>query len=298
MADSKGLGRLFAAALVCAALFALGPFAAGAAAAKTRVAAGTATLTGGGAAGTAKATCPRGTVAVSGGFSQSPPADVAANHYVDIHESHRVGGRGWKVSGVQVGGTTTLTAYAYCRVQNAPKEVIKSFPLSALARSEATAIATCPGGYKAISGGFKVPQLVPTPSQSFITFLTDAELFGKHQWVVTGVRSGVTAPSDGTVTAYGYCARGSTPKRKRKTITGVSLVKPPHAITADTGACAKGTKPISGGLRAPYTQTGANRGLTLVTDWLLIGKAWRISGLPFGGVDGIQVSLTAIANCR
>jgi hypothetical protein len=297
MADLRGAGRLLAAAAPIVALLAVGPFAAGAAAAKTRVAVGHKTLKGVGASGSAQANCPRGTVAVSGGFGQRPPANAQTGRYIDAHESHRVGARAWKVTGVLNGGRSTLTAYAYCRVQRKPKQIVRSFPLSALSRSEATAIATCPNGLKAISGGFRLPHLVPGQTS---TFLTEADRFGKHQWVVTGVRSSATASSDGFVTAYGYCSKGPTPRQKTKTVPALSSARPTSVVTADTDGCAKGTKPLSGGVRAPYTQIpSGSRGLALVTDSLLIGSAWRVSALPFG-TEGVSlpVSLTSIVYCR
>lgn len=279
----------------------LGPFAAGASAAKTRVAVGVATLTGFNTPGTAQANCPRGTVAVSGGFGQTPAASIAGGHYVAVYDSHRFGARAWKVSGVQAQtGSSTLTAYAYCRAEKKPKELVKSFTLGAASRSEATAIATCPKGLRPISGGFKVPPLqvvAGTPPTISTTFVTDSEIFGKHQWVVTGVRSSNSAPAEGKVTAYGYCAKGARPKARRKTVTAISSLSPGNLVTADTSACAKGSKPISGGFRAPYTQVGPNRGVPVVTDSLLIGSAWRIAALPFG-TDGIPISFTAIVYCR
>jgi hypothetical protein len=297
MADPKGVGRagrLLVAASACAALFALGPIAAGATA-KTRVAVGTTSLTGANTPGSAQANCPRGTVAVSGGFGQTPPADLTSGHYVNVHDSHRLGARAWKVSAVQYGSaTSTLTAYAYCRAQKRPKQIVKSVPLLAAARYEATAIATCPGGLHPISGGFTVPQLIGSTS----TFLTEAEIFGKHQWVVHGVRSSTSASSDGTVTAYAYCAKGKRPKSRAKTVSALSATTPKSPFAADTSACPKGTRPISGGLRAPYSQAGNNRGVPVVTDSLLIGGAWRVAALPFGGADGIPISLSAIVYCR
>jgi hypothetical protein len=280
---------------VCAALLALGPLVTGASASKTRVAAGTTSLTGANSPGTAQANCPRDTVAISGGFGQTPAADLTSGHYVNVHDSHRFGARAWKVSGVQYGSaTSTLTAYAYCRAQKKPREIAKSVPLLAAARYEATAVATCPGGLHPISGGFTVPQLIGSTS----TFLTEAEIFGKHQWVVHGVRSSTSASSDGVVTAYAYCAKGKRPKSKIKTVAALSAMTPKSPFTADTSACPKGTKPISGGLRAPYSQAGNNRGVPVVTDSLLIGSAWRVGALAFGGVDGIPISLSTIVYCR
>jgi hypothetical protein len=295
MADPHVAGRGFAAALACAAILALGPLAPGAGAAKTRVAVGVTNLAGANTQGTAQANCPRGSVVISGGFGQTPTADLSTGHYVNVHDSHRQGARAWTVSGVQFGsGTSTLTAFAYCRPQKKPRQVIKNVPLLAAARYEASAKATCPDGLKPISGGFTVPRLIGSTS----TFLTQSEILGKRQWVVTGVRSSTSASADGTVTAYAYCVNGKRPKSKTKTVTGVSAVTPKAPLSADTSSCAKGSGAISGGLEAPYHQLGANRGVPLVTDSFLIGNAWRVRALPFGGVDGIPVSVTSIVYCR
>src|SRR3954467_9843405 len=124
MADLRDAGRVFCVAMACAALLALPS---SAMAGKTRVAVGVTNLTGANSEGTAQANCPRGTVAISGGFGQTPPADLTSGHYVNIHDSHRLGARAWKVSGVQYGsGASTLTAYAYCRAMKKPKQVVKN----------------------------------------------------------------------------------------------------------------------------------------------------------------------------
>jgi hypothetical protein len=283
--------------LVCLALLALGPVTS-ATVAKTsapRYGIGTVTLTGANAAGTATASCPKGTIAVSGGFSQSPAAELSPGHYVNVHDSHRVGSRSWSVSGVQLANqTSTLTAFAYCRPGKKPKQTTRSVPLGAAPRSEATAIASCPGNQSAISGGFTVPRLIGQTS----TFLTNAEILGQRKWAVTGVRSSTSASSEGVVTSYAYCAKGAPPRRRTGTVSALSKILPVALSTANSPVCQKGTKPISGGLRAPYTQSGNNRGLTLITDAFLTGSAWRVSGLPFGGIDGIPVTLSSLAFCR
>lgn len=293
----RDAGRLGGASLVCAALLSLGPVT-GAIAASTaapRYGIGTVTLSGANAPGTATASCPKGTVAVSGGFSQSPPAETSPGHYVNVHDSHRVGSRSWTVSGVQFyNSTSTLTAFAYCRAGKKPKQAAGTSHLGAAARSEATAIATCPKNQSAIAGGFTVPKLVGSTS----TFLTDAETLGKRQWAVTGVRNSTSASSAGVVTSYAYCAKGSRPKTRTGTVSALSKRTPLALSIANSPACPSGTKPISGGLRAPYTQSGGNRGLTLITDAFLIGSAWRVAGLPFSGVDGIPVTLSSLTFCR
>ncbi len=295
MADHRLAGRLIVAAAAIAALLALGPFAASAPA-KLRVAVGTTTLTGKGSVGVAQANCPRGTSAVSGGFGQSPAASFPQSHYINVFSSHRKGARAWTVSGVQYYGSSpgTLTAYAYCSPEKAPKSVAKSFPLLAAPRYEAAAVATCPRGTQPISGGFKLPQPVPNGTS---VFLTQMQIFGKHQWLVKGVRS--SAPgTDGLVTAYAYCAKGKRPKAKTETVTTLTKISPAVPFAVDTDKCPKGTLPIAGGLRGPYSQVGADRGIPSVTDSLRIGRAWRVSSLAVGTVDDIPISFTAIVYCR
>ena len=118
-----------------------------------------------------------------------------------------------------------------------PKQVAKSFPSAAPARYEATAVATCPSGLKPISGGFRVPQPVVGGSS---TFLTDAEIFGKHQWVVTGVRSSTSAASNGQVTAYADRAKGKRPTQRSGPYPG-SRRSPPGAVRRRTATCPKQT---------------------------------------------------------
>jgi hypothetical protein len=296
MADYRAVRRLAGLAAAIAAVLALGPFAASAPA-KLRVATGTTSLTVKGAVGTAQANCPRGTVAVSGGFGQSPTASFTNNQYVNVFSSHRQGARAWTVSAVEYGTKpATLTAYAYCGVGKRPRQVVKSFPLLAAPRYEAAAVATCKSGTQPVSGGFTLPQPVPGGTS---VFLTQMQIFGKHQWLVKGVRSSTPASADGVVTAYAYCIKGKRPRAKTKTVTELSKISPPAPFAVDTDPCSHGTRPIAGGLRGPYTQMGPNRGIPSVTDSLLIGKAWRVDALAFaGGVDDIPISFTAIVYCR
>jgi len=63
--------------------------------------------------GSVAAVCPRGTQALSGGFSASRTADVLSNGPL-ITGSSKSGKRQWRVSAIDSGVRGRLTAYAYC----------------------------------------------------------------------------------------------------------------------------------------------------------------------------------------
>ena len=68
------------------------------------------------AAGSARAACPSGTRAFTGGFETSAPVFSGANaqDLLIVNESRRSGAVGWRVSASQLGtGSGSLTAIAY-----------------------------------------------------------------------------------------------------------------------------------------------------------------------------------------
>ncbi len=244
----------------------------------------------------AVAKCPRTMLAVGGGFSSTPQLFAAPPNLPNFFESQRAGERGWRVTAGQTAtnGSGKITAFVYCRKQNAPiKEISASEPLSTLARSQNTALATCPKGTKAIAGGFELP----APEGIATVFPTDSEKSGGRGWTVTGVRDSDPASQTGSVDAIAYCVRNATAKTKLRSTQYRTNDKQDVVPVAVTPTCKAPTLVSSGGFNAPFAQRGSERGATLVTESRRKGNAWQVSGYGLGP-SNIDLSLTAFAYCR
>ena len=120
---------------------------------------------------------------------------------------------------------------------------------------------------EAISGGFSVPQPVvggARPSSP------SAEIFGKHQWVVTVCAAASSAASNGQVTAYAYCVKGKRPKQKTRTSRDSRRSPRRHRSRLDTSTCPKETRAGLGraarALHAGRPQPGRPRGHRFAED--------------------------------
>jgi hypothetical protein len=250
--------------------------------------------------GSARAVCPSGMRAFTGGFQTSAPAFSGANaqDLLIVNESRRSGATGWRVSASQLGtGSGSLTAIVYCRTAKL-KQVVLETPLAAAGRSEATSTARCPKGSAAVSGGYTIP---PASSLQQFTFATDNRLGGKRAWLVTGVRSSGAVPAAESVIAYAYCAAGDPLKPVTRTVSAVRGATNP--LTTAQAGCAKGTVPMSGGFIAPFVQgnnaQGASaRDTTFVTQSRFTKRGWLVAGQPFGELVGLTLDLTAFAYCK
>jgi hypothetical protein len=283
------------ATVAAASLCAIAP----AASAKSKVitASGTAAITGQGVNGSALAKCPKGTRAIAGGYSQSPPASLVGTSMIDVSDSYRQSARTWIVSGTQVaGGSGQLTAHAYCaRGIGKVKAAVLPLPLAAAPRSEVTATAECPGKTKSISGGYRKP---PFSSGSFV-FLSDNERANPHSWTVTAVRGSVGAVSAGTVYSVAYCVKAVKVDTAFANAPVLVSTAPSVPATVSAPRCPKKAT-FSGGFRSPYVQGGADRGAFLVTDALVSAKVWSVSGLAFGGpgAAGLPINVGVLGYCR
>lgn len=264
---------------------------------KLKTRSGTVAITGTSSLGTAVATCPKGTRALSGGYSATPPSIVNAPVQLAlIYESRRLSARSWQASAAQLGpGSSTLTAYAYCAKDfGKVKERSVSVALPTPSRSEATSAARCPKGSRAISGGFQVPALTTTGR---LVFITDHEMLGSNSWQVNGVRSAVDA-DPGQVVAFVYCASGAdAAKVKTATTSVVTAAGAERFPVAITGRCGKPLTAVGGGFRAPYATSGVNRETTFVTESRRSGRSWQVAGFAPGG-NGLTLNLTALGYCR
>ena len=174
---------------------------------KLRTAAATASASGAFDVATATAVCPKGTKVLGGGYTTTIPA--VGSHWLNVHESQRSGGRGWRVSGAEYfAGSDTLTAYAYRAPLNVKiKARSAQVPVPTTAGSGTVVQALCPKRTIALSGGFSTEPANASDS-SLVSRSVGAS---RTRWVVDVTR--LSGAAGRTLSAHVYCG----PKAKLTT---------------------------------------------------------------------------------
>jgi hypothetical protein len=143
---------------------------------------------------TATASCPVGTVPISGGyrFTNAPHGTGAA------FRSRKLPG-GWQVGGYNGGpGTSAFTAFVYCQRNGLPLET-RSSTKTIPRFMRGTVQAACPDGTTVFSGGFDGHL---TTSPSLRVALPTASTRIQNSWRVTGAAGGTPTS---TLTGFAYC---------------------------------------------------------------------------------------------
>lgn len=255
--------------------------------AKLQTATATATASGAFDIATATATCPVKTRVVGGGYTTSVPS--LPNHWLNVYESQRAGGRGWRVSGAQYfAGADSLTAYAYCQ---ALKGKIRSssaqIALPAIADQGTVVQASCPSGTKALSGGFSAE----AASAGGASYVSRSIAAGGSRWVVDATRLAGSAAR--SLFSYVYCADVAKPKKFFEDVAVVGPLGSRHTATAPV--CPKGTAASGGGF-ATSTPVGGLLNAALVYETRRAGAAWSSSATPSSG--STSITLITDAYCR
>jgi hypothetical protein len=153
--------------------------------------------------GSATARCPRGSEAVSGGFSNpdfgnfvSPSADILPTR------SKRVGERRWKATGYNQGDAPgILVAFAYCdKLQPGLSTRSKDVQITSEATGSATA--KCPKGHGAVAGGFDghAVDTIPIGARGAFTYTSKRR-------ITRGWKASAQAFGDSTLTSFAYCKK-------------------------------------------------------------------------------------------
>jgi hypothetical protein len=234
---------------------------------------------------TVVARCPKGTKAVSGGYTTSVPQ--LSSHWFTVSESIMTSnGNGWRVSGTEhsvAPATDTVTAHAYCEQRQRSlltgstirTDFIPSEPGKTTGNT-----AQCPEATKVVSGGFTTGD----PGAYFYSS------FGSgRNWGVSVTRVSGTFESGYDV--LGFCVRA-----KVKTVSAAqSLTGPAGTMSAALATpCPKGSALLGGGFQTSQPVL-ALENAALVFDDSLAGKAWRVSAVSTGGMPE---TVTAFGYCR
>lgn len=248
---------------------------------------------------TAVARCPKGTKAVSGGFTITPPSPGTPaapphspgipGHLFIVNESIMTPrGDGWRVSGAEQvqGSLDGFTAYAYCEKRKRALLLggtVRTDFVPTVSGQSTGNTARCPKGTTAISGGFST--------------LSPGAYFNRSRGAGRDWSVGVTTFDAGTsrdlYEVEAYCVRGKVRTTKAEDITTGSFGPVAGVGAAMTSGCAKGGFVRGGGYgsRPP----GANLNGALVIGDVLGSKGWSVTFASLGVAQG---PFTAFGYCR
>jgi hypothetical protein len=242
--------------------------------------------------GSATAKCPRGSEAVAGGFA-SPGFDPIFENQSIVHfDSHRISDREWGTQGhnfgdggadpMKVPADGEMDAYAVCDSKS-PPIVVKSktksvsrFPAVKRADPQGvgTAIAKCPKGSEAVSGGFSSPGNRLQGRAATFPFIS--KRVGHRKWKVKAINNDFQQRR--TLKAFAYCDKREP---------GLDVQSDKVAVptggkrTLDVG-CRHGDKPLSGGYSSTLKEAG-ERAAFAFTSRPISGDRWRVSAFGSGG---------------
>ena len=268
---------------------------------------------------TVTAACPKGKLAVGGGFD-SPfvfsGGEPAAFNFV--YESRPASQRSWQVSAVRADNGETGRSVSHNRLRGLPQrqalqeeagqegehcqdeegeaedhQVSGSATTAAATLSQATATATCPSGTKALGGGFSWS---PAPDLSGggaggLAILWASYRGDPRNWVSSITEASGVAR---TVTSYAYCAAGLKVSETSATVLfpsgGATFNSPDnrHLPLMPEGPGAS-SQAASTALH-PAKRTAA----AIVASSKPVGRAWQASASSINGQPG---SLTSYGYC-
>ncbi|MGZ5330386.1 MAG: hypothetical protein ACXWFH_03665 [Solirubrobacterales bacterium] len=261
-----------------------------------------------GASVTVTPTCPKGRIAVGGGFSTAPANDGSTFFDMNVvFESRRADARSWTVSAARAdqdgtpGPALPVTASVHClpAKRAAMKGTGKQGKASKrkakpLRVTEATAAVTapgntfnvaasasCPAGQSAIGGGFS-----SSPVPTFTPLVAFPLVYANHRagpgaWEVAFFNDGAPAR---TLTAHALCA----PRVKPLLLTASAPLPPAMggygSTTAVGASCPKRKALIGGGFS--NTPAGFTEAAPLPIASTVAGRAWSIGVVNIAGYEG------------
>jgi hypothetical protein len=273
--------------ILIVAVIALSVSAEPAGAAKVRHATASAVAMGGTADGgpqvTAVARCPKGTKALSGGYTTSVPQ--VPNHWLAVNESAMTSkGDGWRVSGFEyyaAPASDTLVAHAYCEKRRTALSIASPVRTDFIPDAPDTSTSSgveCPRHTSTISGGFR------TLARNAYFF--ESRPFGSRDWSV-GVTN-VGGAGGIPYIAEAYCAATRVlPRMAKRVFTGSASVA--------TTPCPKRSRVGGGGFAVSLPIFTPLLHAALVYDTRLSGRAWSVTAAISGSG---QSQVRSITVCR
>jgi hypothetical protein len=244
--------------------------------------------------GTATAKCPRGSEAVAGGFA-SPGFDPQFENQSIVHfDAHRTSDREWATKGTNFGrggadpkvpADGEMDAYAVCDSKSPPIVVksetksVTALPPLVVMRSDpkgvGTAVAKCPKGSEAVSGGSASPDNARQGANA--TYPFTSKRVGNRKWKVKALN---TDPDHRRkLKAFAYCDKREPGLDVRSDQTSL---RGGDKKTLDL-SCRNGEKPLSGGYASTFSKDTESAAFAF-TSRPISGDRWRVSAFGSGGV--------------
>jgi hypothetical protein len=223
---------------------------------------------GGSQRGKAIATCPGGSHVVSGGFAAPGRVYAGGGPYTEALSARRHGHTGFAVKGLDDGPFRhgKIYAYAYCGdlgpITVASK---RSAPISSFRAGHA--VARCPAGLTAISGGFAgrgtrgQPRMIPYVSKRI----------GTRRWKVAAFNEVLKGSQQ--LIAYAYCA---PPPPGLATRAHLARLQDFNLGSAGS-SCAPGEEAIAGGFSATTPKGGRGDADAFSSYRRADGLRWKVS---------------------
>lgn len=255
---------------------------------------------------TATAFCPKGTRAVGGGFSSTPPTQGADDVNALLYESRKVGQTAWRAS-LQIGDTdaptiVSLNTTAYCR-RGAPVTQVASL-VTQLPASNGISPRTpveCDRKAKAFGGGFALqPPIVA--SSAATGWVAESYRDSPRSWVNAAVTS---TNGPGVLTSETYCAAISKKKGKKGgKKKGLKLPTPslatspatsgvPSSSTTATATCSSRSV-VGGGYAQPSAIFPVPPRVAYAYESQRNGSTWRVTALQ---ASDAAVTIDSMALC-
>jgi hypothetical protein len=238
--------------------------------------------------GTATASCPSGTEAVSGGFS-APGFDPQFDKASIIPFGSRRAGKGdWKVDAKNFGKASgSLVSFVYCD-QHKPGLVVESKTTTIDADTTGSAAAKCPRGSEAYSGGWQSPANV-TGDDAFFAFTSMRA--SDRKWKVTAFNDDNNDPHD--LKVFAYCDTREPGLVERSKSTKVAG----EVKTTLTPKCPQGRQAVSGGFESQELNPNQADAAFTVTSRRASTSKWRTVAYGNGG-PADKSPITAFAYCK
>ena len=199
--------------------------------------------------GSAKATCPKGTLPAPAGLSVS---DGANSTVLGLSTSGRVVKA--KLGNYSV-ASHTITSIAYCSHTGGVK--VRSATIRSGSSAKQRVTASCKDDERLLYGGFKLPSTTDI-------YLSSLKKKGQSKWIV-GVLS---FQSGQKVKAYAYCSQDAP----RTTTKSKSYTVPDEQTASATPKCPKGKVAIGGGYKSQVTVSDE---FGLLRGFERAGRGWK-----------------------
>lgn len=159
------------------------------------------------------------------------------------------------------------------------------------AQSFGAALAACPKGRTAVSGGFAAPGFDPAsgPTIGRLGFRHS----GKGAIRARGYNFGAVS---GDLVSYAYCVLHDHGFR----ISSASVEVEPQTLGSAVASCPAGTQAVAGGFDASRTSPAERPGIITLTSMRVGKRRWKVAGvnIPPDSGQGSAHTLTAYAYCE